>query len=102
MSNKTEIHVDSEVPLVRITREFDAPPEKVFRAHTDPALIVQWLGPRDLAMEVERYDCHREGYEHDDRERLSCSDVAGIPGADQHAVEGEDPAGEAGGGATGR
>ena len=44
----TEIIVDKDVPLVRIIREFDAPPEKVFRAHTDPELLVQWLGPRDL------------------------------------------------------
>lgn len=54
---ETTIELDDRVPLVRITREFDAPPEKVFRAHTDPALIAQWLGPRDLVMEVERYDC---------------------------------------------
>ena len=47
----TEIIVDPDVPLVRIIREFDAPPEKVFRAHTDPELVVQWLGPRDLEMQ---------------------------------------------------
>ena len=57
MHPETTIEIDDRVPLVRMTREFDAPPEKVFRAHTDPALIAQWLGPRDLAMEVERYDC---------------------------------------------
>jgi uncharacterized protein YndB with AHSA1/START domain len=56
-TNQTRIEVDHEVPLVRITREFDAPPAAVFRAHTDPALVVRWLGPRDLVMEVERYDC---------------------------------------------
>jgi uncharacterized protein YndB with AHSA1/START domain len=33
---ETEIVADRDVPLVRIIREFDAPPEKVFRAHTDP------------------------------------------------------------------
>jgi hypothetical protein len=32
---------DATVPLVRITREFDAPPEKGFRAHTDAELIVR-------------------------------------------------------------
>jgi len=57
----TDIAADPTVPLIRITREFDAPPEKVFRAHTDPELIVQWLGPRDLAMTVERYDCRTGG-----------------------------------------
>ena len=57
----TEISVDPKVPLVRIIREFDAPPAKVFRAHVDPELIVQWLGPRDLEMRVERYDCRTGG-----------------------------------------
>ena len=57
MSNTTEIHVDTEVPLVRITREFDHPVDKVFRAHTDPALVAQWMGPRSLTTDVERYDC---------------------------------------------
>ncbi len=37
--HETEIVSDPDVPLVRITREFDAPPEKVFRAHTDPELV---------------------------------------------------------------
>jgi uncharacterized protein YndB with AHSA1/START domain len=60
-TNETEISVDPEVPLVRITRTFDAPPEKVFRAHVDPELVVQWLGPRDLTMRVERYDCRTGG-----------------------------------------
>ena len=57
----TEITVDKDVPLVRIIREFDAPPEKVFRAHADPELVVQWLGPRDLTMEIDRHDCRTGG-----------------------------------------
>lgn len=58
---ETQITVDDKVPLVRIIREFDAPPEKVFRAHTDPELLVQWLGPRDLEMEVVTFDCRTGG-----------------------------------------
>ena len=57
----TEITVDPDVPLVRITREFDAPPEKVFRAHTDPKLVVQWLGPRNLTMTIHHFDCRTGG-----------------------------------------
>ena len=57
----TEIIVDKDLPLVRIVREFDAPPEKVFRAHTDPELIVQWLGPRDVTMDVDQWDCRTGG-----------------------------------------
>ena len=60
-THETVIEVDEKVPTVRITREFDAPPSKVFRAHTDPALLVQWLGPRDLEMVVDRFDCRTGG-----------------------------------------
>jgi uncharacterized protein YndB with AHSA1/START domain len=59
--HETEIAVDPDVPLVRITREFDAPPTKVFRAHTDPDLVVQWLGPRGLEMHIDHYDCRTGG-----------------------------------------
>ena len=58
---ETTIELDDKVPMVRITREFDAPPEKVFRAHTDAELISQRLGPRDLEMTVEHYDCRTGG-----------------------------------------
>lgn len=60
-THDTEITADAEVPLVRIVREFDAPPTKVFRAHTDPDLLVQWLGPRDLEMRIDHYDCRSGG-----------------------------------------
>ena len=55
--HETTIESDPKVPLVRIVREFDAPPAKVFRAHTDPDLLTQWLGPRRVKMRVEHYDC---------------------------------------------
>jgi uncharacterized protein YndB with AHSA1/START domain len=58
---ETRIVSDPDVPLVRIVREFDAPVEKVFRAHTDPDLVVQWLGPRDLTMTIDHYDCRTGG-----------------------------------------
>ena len=60
-THETQIIADPDVPLVKIIREFDAPPEKVFRAHTDPELIVQWLGPRDLVMTIDHYDCRTGG-----------------------------------------
>jgi uncharacterized protein YndB with AHSA1/START domain len=44
-THETQIIVDAEVPAVRIIREFDAPPDRVFQAHADPDLLVQWLGP---------------------------------------------------------
>lgn len=60
-TNETTITVDSKVPLVRIVREFDAPREKVFRAHTDSELVKQWLGPRRLKMEIDHYDVRTGG-----------------------------------------
>ena len=60
-TRQTEIVADPKVPLIRITREFDAPVAKLFRAHTDPDLLAQWLGPRDLEMSIDYYDCRRGG-----------------------------------------
>ena len=57
----TQITADPDVPLIRISREFDAPPAKVFRAHTDPDLVVQWLGPRGIEMHMDHYDCRTGG-----------------------------------------
>jgi uncharacterized protein YndB with AHSA1/START domain len=41
---------------VTIIREFDAPRELVFKAFTDPALYVKWLGPRGYAMKLEKFE----------------------------------------------
>ena len=60
-THETQIVADADVPLVRIVREFDAPPEKVFRAHTDPELLVQWLGPRGIEMRIDTFDCRTGG-----------------------------------------
>ena len=56
MANKTTITAEPGKQELFITREFDAPRELVFKAHTDPDLYVQWLGPRDLTMTVETFE----------------------------------------------
>ena len=58
---EAQIVADPDVPLVRITREFDAPAEKVFRAHTDPDLFVQWVGPRNTETRIDTFDCRTGG-----------------------------------------
>jgi uncharacterized protein YndB with AHSA1/START domain len=58
---KTQITAAPGVPQIVITREFEAPRDLVFRAHTDPELLVQWLGPRDLTMTVDTYDTRDGG-----------------------------------------
>jgi uncharacterized protein YndB with AHSA1/START domain len=59
--HQTEIIADVKVPLIRIIREFDAAAEKVFRAHTDPEVVPQWLGPRRHEMRVDHWDCRDGG-----------------------------------------
>ena len=59
--NETTIELDEKVPLVRIVREFDAPPAKVFRAHTDPDLFARWNGPDSLDTRLDRFDCTTGG-----------------------------------------
>jgi uncharacterized protein YndB with AHSA1/START domain len=67
----TEITAEPGSPQIVITREFDAPPEQVLRAHTDPDLVVRWLGPRRYKMELDRWDVRDGGtwrYVHRDDE----------------------------------
>lgn len=59
--NETQIVADPALPTIVITREFEAPPERVFRAYTEPDLVAQWLGPRRLAIRIERYDARTDG-----------------------------------------
>jgi uncharacterized protein YndB with AHSA1/START domain len=69
--SKTQITAEPGIPQIIVTREFDAPRDLVFRAYTVPDLLVQWLGPRDLVLTVERYDTRDGGrwrYVHTDRE----------------------------------
>ncbi len=61
MTNQTEIIVDTEVPLVRMIREFDATPDKVYRAHVDPDLFAQWIGPEKRGAAVDHWDARTGG-----------------------------------------
>ena len=60
-TSTTQITAEPGVPYIEITREFDAPREFLFRAHTDPELLVQWLGPRGLTMTVDRLEARDGG-----------------------------------------
>jgi len=49
------------VPFIEMERTFDAPRALVYRAHTDPDLLRQWLGPRQYEMTVEAWDVRDGG-----------------------------------------
>lgn len=57
----TRIIAEPGIQQIEIVREFDAPPELLFRAHTDPELLIQWLGPRRLTMRVDRFEARDGG-----------------------------------------
>lgn len=59
--NEAEIIVDDKVPVVRIIREFDAPPAKVFRAHVEPELFVRWNWDDDYTVLFDHFDCRTGG-----------------------------------------
>jgi uncharacterized protein YndB with AHSA1/START domain len=54
--NKTTITVEPGKQELFITREFDAPRALVYKAHIDPDLYVQWLGPRGYEMVLETFE----------------------------------------------
>jgi uncharacterized protein YndB with AHSA1/START domain len=51
MKRKTEVHAEDNRQDLLITREFDLPVHKVFRAYTEPELLEQWMGNRVLKLE---------------------------------------------------
>ncbi|MFC7493251.1 MULTISPECIES: SRPBCC family protein [unclassified Nocardioides] len=59
--SQTRIEAVPDLPVIRITREFDAPPERVFRAWTDPDLFVQWVGPRSIDSTIDVWDARTGG-----------------------------------------
>lgn len=54
--NKTTITAEPGKQELFITREFDAPRDLVYRAHTDPDLYVRWLGPHGYEMTLETFE----------------------------------------------
>ncbi|HEX6147671.1 MAG TPA: SRPBCC family protein [Acidimicrobiia bacterium] len=61
MSNPLQVEAPAGVPYIDWEREFDAPVEAVFRAHKEPDLIKQWLGPRAYEMDIDTYDFRTGG-----------------------------------------
>lgn len=69
--NKTIVTAEPGKQEVFITREFDAPRELVYRAHIDPDLYVQWLGPHGYEMVLDTFEPHSGGryrYIHKDQD----------------------------------
>ncbi|MCC7555392.1 MAG: SRPBCC family protein [Methanoculleus marisnigri] len=59
--NPTRITAEPGKQEMFVVREFDAPRELVFRAHTDPELFKQWIGPRGLSTKIETFESRNGG-----------------------------------------
>jgi uncharacterized protein YndB with AHSA1/START domain len=54
--NRTPALIPSDLPVVILTRVFDAPRSLVWRAITDPTMVPMWWGPRDSTAKVHALD----------------------------------------------
>ena len=61
IKNKTTITAAPGKQELFITREFNAPPELVYKAHIDPGLFARWLGPKDYEMILETFEPYSGG-----------------------------------------
>lgn len=60
-TSEAAIEADEKLPIIRITRDFDATREQLFRAHTDPELFARWVGPNDMSTEIDYWDARTGG-----------------------------------------
>ncbi|MBZ5683506.1 MAG: SRPBCC domain-containing protein [Acidobacteriia bacterium] len=59
--SKLTLETEGDTHVI-VTRRFAAPPEAVYRAHTDPKIVQQWmLGPEGWSMPVCNSDVRRGG-----------------------------------------
>lgn len=59
--NKLEIVAEPGGQNITLTREINAPVDRVFAAHTDAELVTKWLGPRRLEMKVDQWQATTGG-----------------------------------------
>lgn len=59
--DQAAIEADPTVPAVHIWRDFDATPEQLMRAHTDPELFARWIGPDSISTRIDHWDCRTLG-----------------------------------------
>jgi len=55
------IEADPKVPVIRMTRDFKGTPAQLMRAHTDPDLFAQWVGPNGMTTKIDQWDARTGG-----------------------------------------
>lgn len=60
-SSEATIEADEKLPIIRITRDFAATPAQLMRAHLDPELFAQWVGPDGMDTTIDVWDARDGG-----------------------------------------
>ena len=62
-SNRYQVSIEADpaLPIIRMTRDFDATPAELMRAHTDPVLFARWVGPNRMDTEILDWDATTGG-----------------------------------------
>jgi len=61
MTNALTVTAPEGQPFIDTSREFDAPVEAVYRAHSEADLFRQWIGGGSPEVEIPRFDCTTGG-----------------------------------------
>jgi len=61
-NNKTEVVKNFKEKTIIVSREFDAPIEKVWQAYTDSSILDQWWGPSPWRAETKKMNFKAGGY----------------------------------------
>jgi len=59
MEQKTKVTAENGKQEIVITREFDLPVELLFKAHTEPELVEQWMGTKALKLEIKKHGSYQ-------------------------------------------
>lgn len=59
MEQKTMVNAEEGRQDLMITRQFDLPVELLFKAHTDPEIIEQWMGSKVVKMDAKKHGSYQ-------------------------------------------
>ena len=59
--HRVSIVADLKLPIIRMTRDFDATSAQLMRAHLDPELFARWVGPEGMETKILDWDATTGG-----------------------------------------
>lgn len=59
MEQRTNVNAEDGQQDLVITRQFDLPVELLFKAHTDPGIIEQWMGSKVVKLDAKKHGSYQ-------------------------------------------